>query len=345
MATDKKPSRPRAKRAIRPAPSTTDPAIVPTTQPAIVNNEKKWDLAKWDHEDSQILIDVLLDDRRPGDGKPIGPDNATSAHGFKGPVWKTASEQLQGSEKKLINGKTSLPKTPKNCKTRWNADKDSKKSEDYAQCKGRPFPLFNNIAPLIKGHQATAKYVKTAIFKKEAPPRDHSPTPSTSATKSSSAHPHNLSPDSSESDIPDAQQPLQPIPGHYSSSSDHESASNRHGKSVVALKQRTSALACEKKKSVDIIDGLSTELHDMSSFFKLSISSTSSAVNVATQAITNARPSVHSQAVSLIYKSSLTCPQCFSAVKLFTAEPLMAETYLSTPAEICDDWILSEMTA
>ncbi|KAH9822192.1 hypothetical protein DFH28DRAFT_947893 [Melampsora americana] len=282
----------------------------------------------------------------------------------------------------MINGKTSLPKTAENCKTRWNAlrgqyndykhlsklsgagwsngcivlpdevwepilhgkDKDSKKSKDYARCKDRPFPLFDDIAPLVEGHQATAKYVKTAILKNQAPPRDRPTTPSTSATKTSSSHPHSLSPDSSESDIPDVQQPLQPISGHDSSSSDHEL--NRHGKSAVALKQRTPAPARKKKRSgVDIVDGLSTELHDMSSYFKSSISSTSSAVDSTAQAITTATPSVHAQAVTLIYESNLTRPQCFQAVKLFTAEPLMAETYLNTPAGIRDEWVLFEIAS
>ncbi|KAH9817978.1 hypothetical protein DFH28DRAFT_1123919 [Melampsora americana] len=48
------------------------------------------------------------------------------------------------------------------------------------------------------------------------------------ATKSNSAHPHSLSPNSSESDIPYTWQPLQPMSGHNSSSLDHKSAANRH---------------------------------------------------------------------------------------------------------------------
>ncbi|EGG03979.1 uncharacterized protein MELLADRAFT_89773 [Melampsora larici-populina 98AG31] len=53
-------------------------------------------------------------------------------------------------------------------------------------------------------------------------------------------------------------------------------------------------------------------------FFKLSISSTESAVESTAQAITAAKPSVHAQAVSM--------------------------TYLSTPAEVCDEWLLSVIT-
>ncbi|EGG09283.1 uncharacterized protein MELLADRAFT_55431, partial [Melampsora larici-populina 98AG31] len=82
----------------------------------------------------------------------------------------------------------------------------------------------------------------------------------------------------------------------------------------------------------------------MTSFFKSSISSTESAVESTAQAITAAKPSVHAQAVSMIYKSELTRPQCFSAIKLFTNQPVMAETYLSTPAEVRDEWVLSVIT-
>lgn len=118
MPSGKKPARTRAKKPIQPVGLAADPAIDPTinctAEPARNPDEKQWDTAKWDNEDNQVLIDILLDERRPGDGKPIGPENATSADGFKTPVWNRAVEKLKGSEKKKIDGKSSLAKSAEN---------------------------------------------------------------------------------------------------------------------------------------------------------------------------------------------------------------------------------------
>lgn len=82
----------------------------------------------------------------------------------------------------------------------------------------------------------------------------------------------------------------------------------------------------------------------MSSLFKSSLSSTSSAVKSTAQVIAADKHSVYTQAVNMIYKSSLTLPQSFAAVKIFIDQPLMAETYLSTPEGIRDQWILLLIT-
>lgn len=131
-------------------------------------------------------------------------------------------------------------------------DKDNKKSKDYARCKGRPFPFFDDLAQLVEGHQATTKYFKTAIIDHKAPPQNRPPTPSTSTTKSAPTTTHTLSPTSSTSDLADQQRVIQ---GEDSSCLDHSPAANRHEKSAVALKQRA-PVHKKKQTGVDIIDGL-----------------------------------------------------------------------------------------
>ncbi|KAH9808182.1 hypothetical protein DFH28DRAFT_1196694 [Melampsora americana] len=323
--------------------------------------------AKWDPDDDQAMIDVLLAERQPADGKPIGPENAITAHSFKPRTWEKVAEVLKGSEEKKVNGIThiSLVKNTDTCKSRFYAlrqlyndykyldglsgagwvdgcitlpDEDKKKSKDYLRCKGRPFPLFNELAPLIEGHQATAKYVKSAIPK---PPPDQPPTPSTSPSIPKATTSTNTdSPASSHSDLPRVgDHPIHDNP--IDSSASDDSPTNRHGKSAVALKERA-PVRKKKRSGVDIVDGLSSNLEDMGSFFKTSISSASSAVESTAQSLTATRDSPHAQAVALVYKSqALTRPQCFAAVSLFAAQPLLAETYLSTPPDIRDEWLLT----
>lgn len=78
--------------------------------------------AEWDGDDDEALIKVLTADRQPANA-PIGPENATSAHGWKATTWATVVEKLAGSEVKRVSGtgliQISVPKTLKACKSHW----------------------------------------------------------------------------------------------------------------------------------------------------------------------------------------------------------------------------------
>lgn len=368
------------------APPPAPPPATPTPTPNSIEETQpttKKLRAKWDDDDDLVMIEVLTAERQPANG-PIGPKSATGAHGFKKPTWKRVAERLAGSEKKTINGVVQLSarKTIENCKPRWYvlsnlyanykylnglsgagwengciklsdevwapiiAKQDTKWSMELLQCRDRPFPLFNSIAPLIKGHKATGKYVNSAIVKEpdlgpiattstsaiieDNDENRHSPSslPSPVASPHSSPHPR------SDPFIPPAQSP---VLDEGESSADDTTAATRHRKSKVAL----AALAPIKKKKrsgVEIMDNLSSTMQDFGSTIKSSVTSTSAKIDSAAQSLAEP-PSSHAQAVKLAYASDMSCTQRYEAVALFADKPLMAETYVNTPASERNDWL------
>jgi hypothetical protein len=131
-------ARKRAPRAIRrqstasPEPgtpmllNTPNPPMTnqPITNPPITDKPSKSKLkCQWDEDDNAKMIEVLTAERKPANAA-IGPENATTAHGWKPATWKLVVEALAGSEEKQV-GETGLiqlsaPKTIKACKAHMN---------------------------------------------------------------------------------------------------------------------------------------------------------------------------------------------------------------------------------
>lgn len=368
-----------------PKPPTTHEPITnePITNDPITNEPTASNLkAEWDEQDNQTMVEVLTAERKPANG-PIGPANATTAHGFKTTTWKVVAEALAGSEKKEDpeTGVVHLSgiKTAKAYKAHWHilsnkygdykylnglsgagwidgcidlpprvwapilADKSSKKSKEYARCKGRPFPLFDAIGTLLDGHKATAKYVQSAIVENEDP--QHIPSPSNTRTEETvtvnqrASSPPFHPPPSDKSDLPG----LDSNPKEDSSSENEAPAAKRHRQSKVALASRAPTKP-KKRSGIQILDGMSTNMKTFGSNIESSFASTSASIDNAARVIQTDRPSIHSQAISIIYTSSLERNQRYAMIDLFTEKPLMAETYLNTPPQNRDDWIQYMLT-
>lgn len=135
MKPTKKPRAPRATRPVMPAvppgvsessnsntqPSSTTKNPDHTLDPPNQTSPKTTKLrVKWTESDDIAMIDVLLADRQPANAA-IGPENATSAQGWKRPTWGKIVEKLAGSEIKMINGVRQISgvKSIENCKSRW----------------------------------------------------------------------------------------------------------------------------------------------------------------------------------------------------------------------------------
>ncbi|EGF97315.1 uncharacterized protein MELLADRAFT_58252 [Melampsora larici-populina 98AG31] len=86
------------------------------------------------------------------------------------------------------------------------------------------------------------------------------------------------------------------------------------------------------------MDNLSSTMQGFGSTIEASITSTSANIDNAARLLTEPVSS-HAQAVKLVYESDMNRSQRYAAVGMFGEKPLMAETYLNTPAAERDDWL------
>lgn len=216
--------------------------------------------------------------------------------------------------------------------------------------------MFHAIGALVEGHKATGKYVTGGIVNKPDQPSTSSgpivkeknePSPSVNQAEepldhhdhhsplppSESSHSPAKSPPSDASDLPeDGFKPKD------NSSSDEAPAAKRHRQSKVALAAQAPTKP-KKRSGIQILDGMSTDMKKFGSNIESSFASTSASIDTAAQVIQTETPSTHSQALAIIYASSLERIQRYAAIDLFTEKPVMAETYVNTPPHDRDDWL------
>lgn len=201
------------------------------------------------------------------------------------------------------------------------------------------------IAPLLEGHKATGKYVASAIV--------NDPADGTLDTASTSVIVSNHDVDDDLHSSPHLPSAL-PSPESSATRSEHyvpppvseviedfdsddTTAAKRHQTSKAALAAR-GPIKKKRRSGVEMMENLSSTMQDYGSTIESSITSTSANIELAAQRLADP-PSSHAEAVKLVYQSDLTRTQRYDAVALFAEKPLMAETYLNTPAVERNDWL------